>query len=72
MQEEEDRKAAVAGIAALKDWYREIGAPLSFGEAGIAEPDIEELTRLTVKGAAIRKTPGLPEDFVRAVFSACR
>lgn len=72
VQEEDDRRATLAGIAALKDWYREIGAPLSFGEAGITEPDIEELTRLTVKGAAIRKTPGLLEDFVRAVFSACR
>ncbi len=71
VQEENDRQAALAGIASLKNWYREIGAPLSFAEAGIAEPDIEELTRLTVKGAAIRKTPGLPEDFVRGVFLAC-
>lgn len=66
-----DRKTAEAGVAALKNWYIKIGAPVTFAQAGITNPDIERLTELTLQGAAIRKTPGLPPDFVKKVFQSC-
>jgi len=71
VKETDDLQAAQAGIRALKEWYIRIGAPTTFKEAGIDTPDIAQLTELTLRGAAIRKTPGLPQEFVQKVFQNC-
>lgn len=65
-------ETAEAGIKALKDWYIKIGAPISLKDAGIENPDIENLTKLTMKAVEIRKIPELSEDFVKEVFENCK
>ena len=39
----DDREAALAGIAALKDFYRSIGMPVTLSELGIENPDFDLL-----------------------------
>lgn len=43
--ERDDRAAAYEGISALKAFYGSIGLPVSFGELGIANPDIPLLVK---------------------------
>lgn len=41
----DDRAAAMEGISALKAFYSAIGLPISFGELGVANPDIVLLVK---------------------------
>ena len=43
VKEDDDRKAALEGIARLRDFYRSIGMPTTLAELGIAEPDFDLL-----------------------------
>ena len=43
--EPDDKKAAIEGIAKLKEFYRSIGMPVTLGELGIENPDIELLVK---------------------------
>lgn len=71
ISEKDDLIAAQAGIKNLKDWYIKIGAPVTFKQAGIENPDIAKLTELTLAGASIRKVPELPKEFVEQIFKSC-
>ncbi len=55
VEEEEDRTAALATASALRGWYRKIGAPLTFAEAGIAAPDLDALAE---RSLAIARAKG--------------
>lgn len=46
-------KAADACIEAFKNWYRSIGAPMTFAEAGVENPDVDALADqvMAVSGA---------------------
>lgn len=68
---EDDRQAALEAIEQLENWYRRIGAPVTFKEAGIENPDIAKMTELTVKSAELTNTPGLPAEFVEKVYNCC-
>ena len=41
----DDTAAALAGVACLKAFYRSIGMPVTFGELGVANPDIPLLVK---------------------------
>lgn len=71
INKENEIETAKAGIEALRNWYTSIGAPLTFREAGIANPDIDKLTELTLKAAALRKVPELSEEFVKQLYLSC-
>lgn len=43
VDETDDRRAALAGIEALKNWYSRIGAPVSLKEANIPAADIDKI-----------------------------
>lgn len=45
VKDEDDRAAAMEGITCLKGFYTSIGLPISFGELGIATPDIDLLVK---------------------------
>lgn len=45
VKDENDRAAAFEGIECLKGFYSSIGLPISFGELGIANPDIDLLVK---------------------------
>jgi len=55
VQESDDRVAAMEGINRLKRFYSSLGLPVSFGELGIENPDIDLLVKRlhTNKGAEI-------------------
>lgn len=40
IDDSDDRQAALGGVAALKAFFTSLGLPVSFGQLGIAEPDI--------------------------------
>lgn len=44
---------AEEGIEALKNWFKKIGAPVSFKEAGLDEKALEETARMTEKIAPV-------------------
>ncbi|BBD06831.1 iron-containing alcohol dehydrogenase [Desulfovibrio ferrophilus] len=43
VSEQDDRSAALVTASALRGWYRKLGAPLTFAEAGIEKPDLDGL-----------------------------
>lgn len=45
VKDSDDRAAALEGITCLKGFYTSIGLPISFGELGIANPDIDLLVK---------------------------
>lgn len=69
IQEAEDTRAAAAGIERLAAWYRKIGAPTSFQDAGVAEPDIDWLVRQS-RDIALLWGMGddYPEETIRAIL----
>lgn len=45
VREEDDMIAACAGIAALEAWFKKIGTPCTFAEAGITDPEaVDKMT----------------------------
>lgn len=55
------------GIKMFEDFLEKIGAPTSFKKAGIDEPDIEELTKLAMKGGEHRGT-NLSKKDVKSIY----
>ena len=52
IDEPDDLKAAEAGISALEAWFKKIGTPTTFAEAGITDPDaIEKMAPDALKTA---------------------
>jgi len=43
IEEQDDFEASVLGIASLRDFFSSLGLPVTFGELGIGQPDIETL-----------------------------
>jgi len=58
VEEEDDRAAALATASALRGWYRRIGAPLTFAEAGVAAPDLDTLASRSLAIAAAKGSAG--------------
>ena len=71
IKKENDLQTAEETIRVLKSWYVKIGAPVSMKEAGIYAPNIQELVSLAIKGAKLRKVPGLTERLVEKLYRSC-
>ncbi len=56
------------GIHKLELWFDKIGAPTSFTEAGINEPDIEKLTELAIRCGEHRGS-NLSKEDIRAIYT---
>ena len=64
--DEKDQDAAAGkAIVALKNWFKSIGSPVSFAEAGIPESDIEKITDIAHK---LAETWGMSEEYNRDVI----
>lgn len=68
IEKDDDMAAAAAGVEALKKWYRQIGAPISFKEAGIKNPNVVQLTDLVLKSVTDNKIPHLNAEFITKVY----
>ena len=64
-------ETAVAGIEALKNWFRKINSPVSFKDAGIPEGDIEELSESVLELADLWGIKGYSKDNVKDILSLC-
>lgn len=64
---EEPEKAATAGIRAIGDLAARVGLPSTLREAGVAEPDIDQLVEDTLADEVLANTPVWPtaEDLRR-------
>nr|WP_320015746.1 iron-containing alcohol dehydrogenase [uncultured Desulfobacter sp.] len=58
-------------IEGLKKFYRSIGAPTTFLEAGIENPEIEIMTDLADKVFKSRGIPGYSRDEIRRIYKNC-
>lgn len=71
---EDDAKAAIMGIAAMKDFYVSIGLPTSLEELGVEESDLPTLASLAT-GNGTRVVGCCPEPLdeqaVEAVYASC-
>ena len=63
------KEQAIAGVEALKSWYKEIGAPLTFADAGILNPDVAKLTELTLKASKLKNMKEFNDSYVSKIFS---
>jgi len=71
---EDDKKAAIMGINAMKEFYLSIGMPTSLREVGIEEADLPELARLASGNGThvIGCCPqSLNEQDIEAVYRLC-
>jgi len=53
---------------ALKNYYQSIGAPVSFADAGVADPDIDLLSNLSHSSFVSRNIPGYSRDEISAIY----
>lgn len=59
----------ITGVAqALKDYYQSIGAPVSFAEIGVPDPDINTLTDLSHSSFVSRNIPGYSRDEITEIY----
>ena len=76
VRDEDDMIAATAGIAALEAWFRKIGAPVNFAEAGITDPEaIDKLAPdalQTARAWGEEEAYGYSETVMREQFELCR
>lgn len=71
VKENDDLKAAEQGIRFQEAWYTKIGAPTTFKQAGIDNPDLSLLTELTIKAAGLRNMTELTETSVMEIYKKC-
>ncbi len=76
ISDKDDMIAATAGIAALEAWFRKIGTPVNFAEAGITDPDaIDKMAPdalLTARAWGEEEAFGYTEEVMREQFELCR
>lgn len=71
IEEEDDSKAAIAAVAALRSFFGSLGLPLTLGELGIKDPDFAAMTAMFHRdkgnpfGAYISLTPKETEAVYR-------
>lgn len=72
--EQNDEKAAIMGIEAMKDFYASLGVPTTLKEVGINETDLLEIVRLA-SGNGTRVLGSYPqtlnEQDIKAVYALC-
>ena len=69
---ETDEKAALAGIAAFRNWLKSLGLPLTFAELGAKEEDIPILVKtLNLRGNTLGGIMPLTEADVAAIYRLC-
>lgn len=71
----DDMIAAQAGIAAIEAWFRKIGTPCTFAEAGITDPEaVDKMTPDALKTAQAwgeEAAFGYNETVIREMFKLC-
>jgi alcohol dehydrogenase YqhD (iron-dependent ADH family) len=76
IRDTDDMIAATAGIAALEAWFRKIGTPVNFAEAGITDPAaIDKMAPdalLTARAWGEEEAFGYSEKIMREQFELCR
>lgn len=76
IRDQDDMIAATAGIAALEAWFKKIGAPVNFAEAGITDPAaIDKMAPdalLTARAWGEEEAFGYTEEVMREQFVLCR
>lgn len=58
-------------IAALTEWYRSIGTPVSFAEAGLDDVDIDRCTEQALSLSELWGVKGYTADDIREVYRRC-
>lgn len=76
VRDKDDMIAASAGIAALEAWFKKIGTPVNFAEAGITDPAaIDKMAPdalLTARAWGEEEAFGYTEQVIREQFELCR
>lgn len=74
IEEQNDEKAAIIGIEAMRDFYISLGIPTTLNEVGITESDLPELVRIAsgngTRVIGLYPQP-LDESDIRAVYALC-
>lgn len=71
VEENDSLKAAEQGIRLLEAWYTKIGAPTSFKQLGIENPDINRLTELAVNAAKLKNMSGITQENTQTIYQKC-
>ncbi|MBN1299555.1 MAG: iron-containing alcohol dehydrogenase [Actinobacteria bacterium] len=62
---------ALEGIERLKGWFKKIGAPVSFKDAGIPENEIDQLSKSALELAGLWKIKGYTIETIRDIYKLC-
>ena len=73
IQEDDDEKAAVTGIEATKEFYRNLGLPVSFEEAELKTDQIDYMARHAVAlgNGSIGNLKQLGEEDAKKIYHLC-
>jgi len=58
-------------IAALVEWYRSIGTPVTFAQGGLTNVDVDACTAQAIALGKLWGVPGHSESDIRAVYALC-
>jgi len=72
IEEKDDLKAGVAGIARLKEWFASIGSPVSLGEAQIPEQDIGKIAENAYALAQVWGLKDYTEEVIADILKLCK
>lgn len=76
IRDKDDMIAATAGIAALEAWFKKIGAPVNFAQAGITDPEAAAKMApdalKTARAWGEEEAYGYTEEILREQFELCR
>jgi len=67
-----DEDKADAVIETFRAWIVSVDCPLTMAQAGVKDPDVEELTRQALKLGRLWGISGYDEKSVRGLYEACR
>jgi len=72
IEEKDDLKAGVAGVARLKEWFASIGSPVSLGEAQISDKDMGKITKNAYALAQLWGLGDYTEEVITDILTRCK
>ncbi len=66
-----DEETALAGIDALESWFKKIGAPVSFKDAGLPDGELDALADSIIELSELWDIEGYPKPVIMDILKLC-
>jgi alcohol dehydrogenase YqhD (iron-dependent ADH family) len=71
IKKSDDVETALAGINALEGWFKKIGAPVSFKDAGLPEDELDTLADSIIELSELWDIEGYPKPVIIDILRLC-